>query len=303
MDDPDTPDPWARQPLWTASGLAQQQLPRALYVVATPIGNAADVTLRALWVLRNADCIAAEDTRVTAPLLKRYGISTRLVALHRHNERGATGKILARLSQGERIALVSDAGTPGISDPGAVLVRAALSAGQRVIPIPGASGLTAALSAAGLHATSVCLLGFLPSRVQARRRLLQQAAARSEGFVLFEAPHRIARTASELAAVLQPDRRVVLARELTKLFEAVVQTTAADLPRAVGEQRERGEFVVIVDAGAPPEPDPAALDETSRRWLQELSGEMPAARAAAIVAKVTGLPRDVVYRTLLAQRG
>ena len=107
MDDPDTPDPWARQPLWTASGLAQQQLPRALYVVATPIGNAADVTLRALWVLRNADCIAAEDTRVTAPLLKRYGISTRLVALHRHNERGATGKILARLSQGERIALVS----------------------------------------------------------------------------------------------------------------------------------------------------------------------------------------------------
>ena len=171
MDDPDTPDPWARQPLWTASGLDQQQLPRALYVVATPIGNAADVTLRALWVLRNADCIAAEDTRVTAPLLKRYGISTRLVALHRHNERGATGKILARLSQGERIALVSDAGTPGISDPGAVLVRAALSAGQRVIPIPGASGLTAALSAAGLHATSVCLLGFLPSRVQARRRL------------------------------------------------------------------------------------------------------------------------------------
>ena len=121
--------------------------------------------------------------------------------------------------------------------------------------------------------------------------------------MLFEAPHRIARTASELAAVLQPDRRVVLARELTKLFEAVVQTTAADLPRAVGEQRERGEFVVIVDAGAPPEPDPAALDETSRRWLQELSGEMPAARAAAIVAKVTGLPREVVYRTLLAQRG
>ena len=119
MDNPDTPDTWTRQPLWTASGLDQQQLPRALYVVATPIGNAADVTLRALWVLRNADCIAAEDTRVTAPLLKRYGISTRLVALHRHNERGATGKILARLSQGERIALVSDAGTPGISDPGA----------------------------------------------------------------------------------------------------------------------------------------------------------------------------------------
>src|SRR5258708_3905095 len=162
MDDPDAPDPWARQPLWTASGLDQQQLPRALYVVATPIGNAADVTLRALWVLRNADCIAAEDTRVTAPLLKRYGIGTRLVALHRHNERGATEKILARLSQGERIALVSDAGTPGISDPGAVLVRAARSAGQRGIPVPGASCLTAALAAARPHATSGGLHRFRP---------------------------------------------------------------------------------------------------------------------------------------------
>ncbi|HEX4585495.1 MAG TPA: 16S rRNA (cytidine(1402)-2'-O)-methyltransferase [Burkholderiaceae bacterium] len=302
MDDPDTPDPWALQPLWTASGLDQQQLPRALYVVATPIGNAADVTLRALWVLRNADCVAAEDTRVTAPLLARYGIKTRLVALHRHNERTATGKILARLSLGERVALVSDAGTPGISDPGAVLVREALSAGQRVIPIPGASGLTAALSAAGLNATSVCLLGFLPSRAQARRRLLQEAAARNEGFVLFEAPHRIAHTARELAAVLQPDRRVVLARELTKLFEAVVQTTAAELPRVVDGQGERGEFVVVVDAGPPADHDQATLDETTRRWLRALAEEMPAARAAAIAAKATGLTRETVYRTLLAQR-
>jgi 16S rRNA (cytidine1402-2'-O)-methyltransferase len=303
MDDPDTPDTWARQPLWTASGLDQQQLPRALYVVATPIGNAADVTLRALWVLRNADCIAAEDTRVTAPLLKRYGIATRLVALHRHNEHDATRKIISRLAHGERVALVSDAGTPGISDPGAVLVRAALAAGQRVIPIPGASSLSAALSAAGLSATSVRLLGFLPTRVQARRRLLQQAAARDEGFVLFEAPHRIAQTARELASVLQPDRRVVLARELTKLFEAIVQTTAADLPRAVGEQHERGEFVVVVDGGAPAEPELGALDEAGRRWLQALAEELPAARAAAIAAKATGVAREVLYRSLIAQRG
>src|SRR5882762_2871427 len=296
MDDPDTPDPWARQPLWTASGLDQQQLPRALYVVATPIGNAADVTLRALWVLRNADCIAAEDTRVTAPLLKRYGIRTRLMAFHRHNERGASEQILARLAQGERVALVSDAGTPGVCDPGAVLVRAALSAGHRVIPVPGASSLTAALSAAGLQAQSVRLLGFLPTRVQARRHLLQEAAARSDGFVLFEAPHRIARTAGELAAVLEPARRIVLARELTKMFEAVVQTTAARLPQAVEQQGERGEFVVVVDTRAAQDPDRVTLDDTSRRWLQALAEEMPAARAAAIAAKVTGVAREVVYR-------
>jgi 16S rRNA (cytidine1402-2'-O)-methyltransferase len=302
MDNPDTPDTWARQPLWTASGLDQQQLPGALYVVATPIGNAADVTLRALWILRHADCIAAEDTRLTGPLLKRYGIQTRPVALHRHNERGATEKILARLVKGERVALVSDAGTPGISDPGAVLVRAALSAGQRVIPIPGASSLTAALSAAGLHAASVCVLGFLPSRAQARRRLLLQAASRSEGFVLFEAPHRIADTARELAETLQPERRVVLARELTKLHETIVQTTAADLPQAVAGQGERGEFVVVVDASPPVEPDSATLDEASRRWLHALAEELPAARAAAIAAKVTGLAREVVYRSLVPAR-
>jgi 16S rRNA (cytidine1402-2'-O)-methyltransferase len=302
MDDPETPDAWARQPLWTASGLDQQQLPRALYVVATPIGNAADVTLRALWVLRNADCVAAEDTRLTAPLLKRYGIRTRLVALHRHNERGATEQILARLAQGERVALVSDAGTPGISDPGAVLVRAALSCGRQVIPVPGASSLTAALSAAGLHAASVCLLGFLPSRAQARRRLLQEAAARHEGFVLFEAPHRIAQTAAELAELLQPDRRIVLARELTKLYESIVQTTAAELPRAVGAEGSRGEFVVVVD-GIASEPEPAPLDEAGRRWLRALAEEVPAARAAAIAARATGLPREALYRSLLADRG
>ncbi|HEY4037411.1 MAG TPA: 16S rRNA (cytidine(1402)-2'-O)-methyltransferase [Burkholderiaceae bacterium] len=301
MGDSDNPDVWSSQPLWTASGLDQQQLPSALYVVATPIGNAADVTLRALWVLHTADCIAAEDTRVTMPLLKRYGIPTRPIALHRHNERGATEKILSRLAQSERVALVSDAGTPGISDPGALLVRATLSAGHRVIPIPGASSLTAALSAAGLDAASVCLLGFLPTRTQARHRLLQQAAARGEGFVLFEAPHRITDTARELAAVLPPDRRVVLARELTKLFEAVVATTAADLPRVVAEQGERGEFVLLVDGYASPEP-PADLDEVSRRWLQALAEELPAARVAAVAAKVTGIARDVIYRSLLAPR-
>ena len=274
-----------------------------LHLVATPIGNLGDISLRALAVLRGADRIYCEDTRITARLLARYGIKTRLESYHDHNAEAARPAILAGLARGERVALVSDAGTPGISDPGAVLVRATLSAGHRVIPIPGASSLSAALSAAGLSAASVRLLGFLPTRVQARRRLLQQAAARDEAFVLFEAPHRIAQTARELASVLQPDRRVVLARELTKLFEAVVQTTAADLPRAVGEQHERGEFVVVVDGGAPAEPELGALDEAGRRWLQALAEELPAARAAAIAAKATGVAREVLYRSLIAQRG
>jgi 16S rRNA (cytidine1402-2'-O)-methyltransferase len=303
MEVPSQSDCWAPQPLWTASGLDQQELPRALYVVATPIGNAADVSLRALWVLRNADCIAAEDTRVTAPLLQRYGIRTPLAALHRHNEHGASAALLARLARGERVALVSDAGTPGICDPGAVLVRAALSAGLRVIPIPGASSLTAAVSAAGLQAASVCLIGFLPTRVQARLRLLRQAAAREDAFVLFEAPHRIERTAGELSACLEPERRVVLARELTKLFEAVVQTTAAGLPDAVAQQGGRGEFVVLVDGPAAPAAGEAALDEAAMRWLQALARELPAARAAAVVSQVTGVDRAQVYAAVLRAQG
>ena len=303
MQDSIHPDSWEHQPLWAASGLDQQQLPRALYVVATPIGNAADVTLRALWVLRNADCVAAEDTRVTAPLLQRYGIRTRLIALHRHNEHGASGALLGRLAQGERVALVSDAGTPGVCDPGAVLVRAVLQAGQRVIPVPGASSLTAAVSAAGLSAASVRLIGFLPTRVQARTRLLQQAAAREEAFVLFEAPHRIERCAQELAACLEPDRRVVLARELTKIFEKVTQTTAGGLVAAVRGEERRGEFVVLVD-GRPPQPaGEAALDEAAQRWLQALARELPAARAAAVVSQVTGVARELAYAAVLQATG
>jgi len=292
-------DPWSEQPVWTASGLDRQELPRALYVVATPIGNAADVTLRALWVLRNADCVAAEDTRTTSPLLQRYGIRTRLVALHRHNEHGASEALLARLAQGERIALVSDAGTPGVCDPGALLVRSALAAGVRVIPVPGASSLTAAISAAGLRAGCVRLIGFLPGRAQARLRLLQQAAARDEAFVLFEAPHRIERTAQELAACLEPQRRVVLARELTKIFESVAPTSAAGLVEAVRKEGARGEFVLLVDAPDPVPSEAPGLDEAAMRWLRALAGELPAARAASVVSRATGIDREKAYAAVL----
>lgn len=295
----------AGQSLWASAGIAQQEFPPGLYVVATPLGNAADVTLRALWVLRLADCIAAEDTRTTAPLLARYGISTRLLALHQHNEAQASALVLERLAQGQRVALVSDAGTPAISDPGALLVRAALAAGVRVLPIPGASSLTAALSVAGVRASSVRFLGFAPARSAARRRQWSTVASDDGAAVIFEAPHRIVATARELAAVLDPARRVVLMRELTKRFESIVPTTAAALPALIEGTVARGEYVLVVDAApAAQAPDvgrsrpSVQIDAATARWLAVLREELPAPRAAAIAAKATGLPRALLYRAL-----
>jgi 16S rRNA (cytidine1402-2'-O)-methyltransferase len=287
--------------------VAQQEFAPGLYVVATPLGNAADVTLRALWVLRGADCIAVEDTRTTAPLLARFGISNRLVALHQHNEAERAPELLERLLRGERVALVSDAGTPAISDPGALLVRAARAAGVRVMPVPGASSLTAALSVAGVRAAEIRFVGFAPSRALARKRHWSAIAAADAAVVVFEAPHRIVATAAELAAALEPDRPILLARELTKKFESVIQTTAAQLPAVVGTSDPRGEFVLVIDAApAPAVPEaaggldaaPAPIDPLSLRWLLALAGEMPASRAAAIASKVTGLPRAVLYRAI-----
>jgi len=296
-------DAWLGQTPWREAGLAEQEFPAALYVVATPLGNAADVTLRALWVLRHADCIAAEDTRTTAPLLARFGIHGRLLALHQHNETERVGPVLERLRQGERVALVSDAGTPGISDPGAVLVRAARAAGLRVIPVPGASSVTAALSVAGVHTSDVRFLGFAPARAQARARHWQAiAAAPDAAVVLFEAPHRMAETARALAEALQPQRRVLVARELTKKFETLTQTTVAELPALIGASAPRGEYVLVIDAVPPSDSTeaapPASIDETTARWLAALAQELPASRAAAVASRVTGLPRALLYRSL-----
>lgn len=301
-------DAWGARSPWREAGLAEQEFPGGLYVVATPLGNAADVSLRALWVLRHADCIAAEDTRNTAPLLARFGIRNRLMALHQHNEAERVGPVLERLQRGERVALVSDAGTPGISDPGAVLVRAARGAGVRVIPVPGPSSLTAALSVAGVRAADIRFLGFAPARTQARQRHWQAiAAAREAAVVIFEAPHRMAETARALAATLQPERRVLVARELTKKFETLVETTAQALPALIESTAPRGEYVLVIDAVALPEADPSdaatPVDERTARWLAALAQEMPASRAAAIASKVTGLPRAQLYRLLGRHEG
>jgi 16S rRNA (cytidine1402-2'-O)-methyltransferase len=281
------------------AGLEQQDLPvGALYVVALPIGNAADITLRALWVLARVDTIAAEDTRKTRPLLDRFGIHTPLLAAHQHNERAMAAAIIERLAAGQRIALVTDAGTPAVSDPGSLIVRATIDAGRRVIPVPGASSALAAVSAAGLGGGGFRFVGFLPNAARERQRLLREIATDSQASVLFEAPHRIRALLDELAAQLAPQRRLVLARELTKRFETISALSARDLAEAPVE--ERGEYVVIVDASE--RAGPAVLDAVGERWLDALLDELPPARAAAVVSRVTGASREQVYASALKRR-
>ena len=224
-----------------------------LYVVATPIGNVADITLRALHVLGLVDRIAAEDTRNTGQLLARYGISKPLVAVHQHNERTAAQRLVEHLRAGERVAYVSDAGTPGISDPGAKLVDAVREAGFQVIPLPGASALSTALSAAGDWVATFTFLGFLPTKAKQRASALQALAAHPHAMVYYEAPHRVVETVEALAEVLGGSRRLLIARELTKLHEALHGCTLAEGPAwlAADPNRQRGEFVLVVEGAAP----------------------------------------------------
>ena len=277
---------------------------RALYVLATPIGNLRDLTLRALDILRSVDAICAEDTRVTAALLTRYGITTRPRAFHRHNEAREIPGILQALAEGHSVALVSDAGTPAISDPGARLVRAVVEAGYRVVPIPGASAVAAAVSAAGLAAERFVFIGFLPMQAKARRSVLDAFGALPAALVLFEAPHRIVDTVGALAQAIDARRTIVIAREITKAFETFARMPLADAPAwlAADANRTRGEFVLIVDAPLP-EGASAALPAEARRLLAALLDELPPARAARVAAHAMGLPRDLLYDHALALKG
>jgi 16S rRNA (cytidine1402-2'-O)-methyltransferase len=281
------------------SEVAAQDFPAgSLYVVGMPIGNAADITLRAIWVLSRVDLIAAEDTRVTRPFLARYGIETPVLAAHQHNERAMAQQVVERLARGERIALVTDAGTPGLSDPGALMVRIALDAGARVVPVPGPSSAIAALSAAGLGAGPFVFVGFLPTGMQQRNRILRALGTEKRAFVLFEAPHRIADLLAQLSTVLEPARRVVLAREVSKKFETISAHMASELAALPVE--ERGEYVVLVDA--PPaliSNESADIEPAVAHWLTVLLEEMPPARAAAIAAKASGQPKQALYALAL----
>src|SRR5579871_3087343 len=224
-------------------------LAAALYLVATPIGNLGDITLRALEILRGANCIACEDTRQTQKLLNHYGITTPTISCHEHNERARAAELIAEIQAGKAIAVVSDAGMPGISDPGTVLAREAIVAGVQVIPIPGANAALTALIASGLPTAEFHFIGFLPEKAGARRTRLEQLAAEQRDskrtIILYEAPHRIADTLADIESVWAPNLRVVAARELTKLHEEFIRGTAAEVRASLADRdRIRGEFVL-----------------------------------------------------------
>lgn len=283
--------------------LAQtQQYPAAtLYVVATPIGNLADITVRALHVLGLVDRICAEDTRNTGTLLARYGISKPLLAVHEHNEREASQRVIDFLRAGERVACVSDAGTPGISDPGAKLVDAVREAGFNVVPLPGASALATALSAAGDWVSTFTFLGFLPPKTKQRATALQPLATHAHAMVFYEAPHRIVETVQALADAFGPARRVLIARELTKLHEALWRGTLAEGPTwlAADANRQRGEFVLVVE-GASAQPDGDADHDALLRTLLQ---EVPVKSAAKLAAALTGASRNALYARALELKG
>ena len=286
---------------------AAQHYPKVtLYVVATPIGNLADITLRALHVLQLADAIACEDTRHTQALLRAYGIdksSAQLLAVHQHNEAEAALAVVQRLQQGQRIAYVSDAGTPGVSDPGARLVAAVHAAGLRALPLPGASSITTALSVAGAVAHNTesggfLFAGFLPVKNAERATAVQQLASEPRCVVLLEAPHRIEDLADALAVL--GERPVTLARELTKQFEEISTHPARDLAGwlAGAPQRVKGEFVVLLH------PLPSQQDDgaDAQRVLRLLLGELPTKTAVKLAADITGAPRNALYSQALQIR-
>jgi len=268
--------------------------PATLYVVATPIGNLADLSPRAQEVLRSVAAICAEDTRHTGQLLSHFGISRPLVALHDHNEEAMAERVVARLLGGESMAVVSDAGTPLVSDPGFRLVRAARAAGVKVSPVPGACAAIAALSVAGLPSDRFVFEGFLPAKAAARRERLQRLAGETGTLVFYESSHRIAESLADMAAAFGDERPAVVARELTKLFETVLDGTLAQLRAAVDadDNQRKGEFVVMVQGAAD---DEAAKIAEGRRLHARLKEHLPPSTAAKLAAELSGAPRKLLY--------
>ena len=273
--------------------------PATLYVVATPIGNLADLTYRAATVLQNVQLILAEDTRVSAVLLRHYAISTPVSALHQHNEARRSASVIEQLAQGQSIALISDAGTPGISDPGARLVREVRAAGHAVVPVPGASALGAAFSVAGIEGP-VLFLGFLSTRSSARRQELSAAALAHWPVVLYEAPHRLLELADDLLGVFDPVSQVLLARELTKRFESIERMALATLPDwlRADPNHSRGEFVLVIEPATAQDPIDTAR-ATALQTLEILLEDLPLAQAVRLAQRITGLRRNDLYQHAL----
>ena len=273
----------------------------ALYVVPTPLGNLADITHRAVEVLRQVDWIAAEDTRHSAPLLRHYSSNARLLPAHEHNEEAAARQVIARLQAGESVALISDAGTPGVSDPGTRLVAQVRAAGFRVVPLPGACAAITALSAAGLSEAHFLFYGFLPAKAGQRETALRELLDLPYALIFYEAPHRILETVTALAQVFGPQRTLVLARELTKLFETIHTCSlgeALDWLQA-DSNRQRGEFVLLL-SGAPATADKNEGERVLRLLLDE---ELPVKQAAKLAHAITGAGKNALYEQALSLKG
>ena len=265
----------------------------ALYVVPTPLGNLSDMTPRGIEVLRQVGWIACEDTRHSAPLLRHFGIEARLLAAHEHNEESAAQQIISRLNAGESVALISDAGTPAVSDPGARIVARVREAGYRIVPLPGPCAAITALSASGFTESHFLFYGFLPAKAKQREDALRELAALPYTLVFYEAPHRVVDTVDALLAIFGTARTLVLARELTKLFETIHACPLGEAPEWLREDtnRQRGEFVLMV-SGAPPSVD----EGDAERVLQLLLDEgLPVKQAARLAHEITGVAKNTLY--------
>jgi 16S rRNA (cytidine1402-2'-O)-methyltransferase len=271
-----------------------------LYVVATPIGNLADITLRALETLKTVDAIAAEDTRHTSGLLSHFGISKKLIAVHEHNEHQSAEKLLLLLQAGEHVALVTDAGTPGISDPGAVVVDIVRKAGVKVVPIPGVSAVITALSVSGIQQNGFLFHGFLPASGAARRKALESLKSQTVTLVFYEAPHRIVESISDMANVLGAGRRVTFARELTKTFETIYscELGLASAWLQADANQQRGEFVLLVEVE--PAKDAEEISADAQRVLKLLLAELPLKQAVKLATDITNEKKNGLYELALS---
>jgi len=270
-----------------------------LYVVATPIGNLGDITMRAIETLKLVDAIAAEDTRHSTGLLSHLGISKKLIAVHEHNEQQSAQQLLQRIQQGEHIALITDAGTPGISDPGAVVVDVLRAHGVKVVPIPGPSAVVTALSVAGIVENGFMFVGFLPASAAQRRKKLESLQALTTTLVFYEAPHRIMECMESLVEVLGGERRITIARELTKTFETIHRCYLHEASAwlAADSNQQRGEFVLVVEA---PLPQPAVeVNQAAERVLRLLLDALPLKQAAKLAADITGAKKNALYEMAL----
>ena len=282
--------------------MAEHTKPGTLYVVATPIGNLEDITYRAVRVLKEADLIACEDTRHTAKLLHHYGIDKPTVSYHEHNEAARAEELVAKLEQGLNVAQVSDAGMPGISDPGYRVIKLAIERGVQVVPIPGASAVVAALAASGLPTDSFQFLGFLPAKSGQRRTLLESMRSAPHTTVVYEAPHRIAETMQDIVELLGAERPVALARELTKVHEEFIRGSATEILRRIEEQGLKGEMTLLIGKGERAAVPAARKDIASRVEEIMREGSVDENTALKVVAKEQGISKSEAYRELQRKR-